>query len=49
MKRYMTSYAALSGLANQLQAQSNDMADEIEAAEFRGLLEDVTLDLENLR
>jgi hypothetical protein len=49
MKRYITSYAALSGLVNQLKAQTNDMIDEIEAAELRGLLEDVALDLGNLR
>lgn len=48
-KRYMTSYDALSGLATQLKAQTKDIADEIEAAELRGLLDDVALDLENLR
>ncbi|KAE9367462.1 DUF1941-domain-containing protein [Stipitochalara longipes BDJ] len=49
MKRYITSYAALSGLVNQLMAQTNEMADKIEAADLRGLLEDVALDLGNLR
>ncbi len=49
MKRYITSYAALSGLVNQLKIQTDDMMDKAEAAEFRGLLEDVALDLENLR
>jgi hypothetical protein len=49
MKRYITSYAALSGLVNELKSQANTMADQVEAAEFSGLLEDVALDLENLR
>jgi len=49
MKRYITSYAALLGLVNQLKAQTSNMADEVEAAELHGLLEDVALDLENLR
>ncbi|PMD40381.1 DUF1941-domain-containing protein [Hyaloscypha variabilis F] len=49
MKRYFTSHAALSGLVNQLKAQTNKIADKAEAAEFHGLLEDVALDLENLR
>lgn len=49
MKRYITSYAALSGLVNQLKVQTNDIVDETEGGELRGLLEDVALDLENLR
>ena len=49
MKRYITSYAALLGLVNQLKTQTNEIADEIEAAEHRGMLEDVALDLGNLR
>lgn len=49
MKRYITSYAALSGLVSQLAIQANTMSDEVEAAEFCGLLEDVALDLGNLR
>jgi hypothetical protein len=49
IKRYITTYAALSGLVNQVKAQTNDTTDEFEAAELRGLLEDVALDLGNLR
>ena len=49
MKRYITSYAALLGLVNQLKTQTNEIADEIEAAELRGMLEDVALDLGNLQ
>lgn len=49
MKRCITSYAALSGLVNQLKTQTNDLPDQVEAAEFRALLEDVALDLENMR
>jgi hypothetical protein len=49
MKRYITTYAALSGLVNQLKAQTNDTTDEFEAAELRSLSEDVALDLGNLR
>ena len=48
-KRYITSQAALSGLANQLETIVKRMDDQVEAAEFIGLLEDVSLDLENLR
>jgi hypothetical protein len=49
MKRYFTSHAALLGLVNQLKAHTNKMADKAEAAELHELLEDVALDLENLR
>jgi hypothetical protein len=48
-KRYVTSNSALSGLAGQLRALVKSMDDEAEAAEFMGLLEDVSLDLENVR
>jgi neurochondrin len=48
MKRYITSYAALSGLVKQLKSQTNDMPDKSEAAELRGLLDDVALNLGNL-
>jgi hypothetical protein len=49
MKRYITSYAALMGLVNQLKAQTSQIGDEVEAAELHGLLEDIALDLENLQ
>lgn len=49
MKRYITSYAALSGLVNQLEIQADTMVDKVEGVEFSGLLEDVALDLGNLR
>jgi hypothetical protein len=49
MKRYVTSYTALSGLVTQLKIQTDGMIDKAEAAEFRDLLEDVALDLGNLR
>jgi hypothetical protein len=48
-KRYVTSTPALSGLSNQLVAIAKRMDDKAEAAEFTSLLEDVSLDLENLR
>jgi hypothetical protein len=48
-KRYATSNAALSGLANQLEDIVQRMDDKAEATEFMGLLEDVGLDLQNLR
>jgi len=48
-KRYVTSNAALSGLTNQLGKIVKEMNDREEAADFLGLLEDVALDLENLR
>jgi hypothetical protein len=49
MKRYITSYAALSGLVNQLKIQADTMVDKVEGVEFSGLLEDVALDLGNLQ
>lgn len=48
-KRYVTSNPGLSGLKNQLQAVAEGMEDRQEAAAFVGLLDDVQLDLENLR
>ncbi|KAH7412871.1 Neurochondrin-domain-containing protein [Cadophora sp. MPI-SDFR-AT-0126] len=48
-KRYITSLPALSGLVKQLKAVVKNMDDEGEASEFIGLLDDVSLDLENLR
>lgn len=48
-KRHVTSNAALSGLARSLQKNVNKLEDEGEIAEFTELLEDVSLDLENLR
>ena len=48
-KRYVTSNPALSGLKNQLQTAAEAMDDKEEAAEFISLLDDVQLDLENLR
>lgn len=48
-KRYVTSNPALSGLKNQLQTVVEGMDDKEEAAEFISLLDDVQLDLENLR
>jgi len=48
-KRYVTSNTALSGLTSQLEKIVKVMNDREEAADFLGLLEDVALDLENLR
>jgi hypothetical protein len=48
-KRYVTSNAALSGLTNQLEAIVKRVDDKAEATEFMALLNDVSLDLENLR
>jgi hypothetical protein len=48
-KRYVTSIPGLSGLKNQIQAAVEGMEDREEAAVFIGLLDDVQLDLENLR
>ena len=48
-KRYAINKAALSGLVGLLRALLRSMADEAERAEFMGLLEDVSLDLENVR
>lgn len=49
MKRYVTSYSALSGLIIQLNSLAKSLPDEIEAADLTGLLEDVSLELGNLR
>ena len=48
-KRYVTSSAALSGLSKQLEDIVKRMDDKAEATEFLELLEDVFLNLENLR
>lgn len=48
-KRYFTSNTALLGLATQLEAIVKDLDDKREATEFMGLLEDVSLGLENVR
>ncbi|KAH7348543.1 Neurochondrin-domain-containing protein [Rhexocercosporidium sp. MPI-PUGE-AT-0058] len=48
-KRYITSLPALSGLVKQLKALVKNMNDEAESSELMGLLDDVALDLENLR
>ena len=48
-KRYVTSLPALLGLTKQLKAVVKNMDDQIESSELIGLLDDVTLDLENLR
>jgi hypothetical protein len=48
-KRYVTSNPALSGLRNQLESTVKGMDDKHEIADFMGLLEDVELDLENMR
>ncbi|CZR66813.1 uncharacterized protein PAC_16714 [Phialocephala subalpina] len=49
MKRYITSYPALSGLVKQLSRLTKGLPDEAEAADLLSLLEDVSLDLGNLR
>lgn len=48
-KRYVTNIAALSGLVKQLRRAVETMNDKPEAIEFMELLEDVALNLENLR
>jgi hypothetical protein len=49
MKRHITSHGALSGLTQQLMVVVGGMNDKIEGSELLGLLDDVALDLENLR
>ena len=49
MKRYITSHAALSGLANQLRSLVAGMDDEKDKAESLEALDDILLDLENIR
>ncbi|KUJ19498.1 DUF1941-domain-containing protein [Mollisia scopiformis] len=49
MKRYITSYSALSGITNQLSRLVQNLPDEVEGADLMSLLEDVSLDLGNLR
>ncbi|PVH82390.1 DUF1941-domain-containing protein [Cadophora sp. DSE1049] len=48
-KRYFTSLPALSGLVKQLKVVVKNMDDQFESSELIGLLDDVALDLENLR
>jgi hypothetical protein len=48
-KRYVTSQPILAGLVKQLIYCVKRIDNENEAAEFMGLLDDVALDLENLR
>lgn len=48
-KRHVASLPALSGLVKQLKAVVKKMDDQIESSELTGLLDDVALDLENLR
>jgi hypothetical protein len=48
-RRYKTSHAALFGLVNQLRTLVGRMVDEADAGDFRGLLDDIELDLGNLQ
>ncbi|TVY46037.1 hypothetical protein LSUB1_G000180, partial [Lachnellula subtilissima] len=48
-KRYVTSISALSGLVNQLQSLTKGLSNETDKVEFTDLLEDVSLELDNLR
>ena len=48
-RRYKTSHAALFGLVNQLRTLVGRMDDEADAGDFRGLLDDIELDLGNFR
>jgi hypothetical protein len=48
-KRYVTSISALSGLANQFKSLTRGLSNKTETIEFTDLLEDVSLELENLR
>ncbi|KAK0121433.1 hypothetical protein ONS95_009727 [Cadophora gregata] len=48
-KRYVTSIPALCGLVEQLKAVVKSLDDKVESSELIGLLDDVALDLENLR
>lgn len=48
-KRHITSHAALAGIVKQLKSAVGGMDDKIEAAELMVLLDDLSLDLENLR
>ncbi|KAE8454168.1 hypothetical protein EG329_005093 [Mollisiaceae sp. DMI_Dod_QoI] len=49
MKRYITTYSAMSGLVDQLSRLVKDLPDEAEAVDLMALLEDVSLDLGNLQ
>jgi len=48
-RRYASSNAALSGISNQLKVLVNSIDDETEVRELLESLEDVTLELDNLR
>jgi hypothetical protein len=48
-RRYKTSHGALFGLVNQLRTLVGRMDDEADAGDFRGLLDDIELDLGNFR
>ena len=48
-KRYATSISSLTGLANQLKSLTRGLDNKMETIEFTDLLEDVSLELENLR
>ncbi|RKF59259.1 Uncharacterized protein C16C4.02c [Erysiphe neolycopersici] len=48
-RRYVTSQEPLSGLIKQLEHQVNSMPDKIEAGELTELLQDVSIELANLR
>ncbi|KAK6586421.1 hypothetical protein PZA11_001478 [Diplocarpon coronariae] len=47
-KRYFTSLPALSGLVKQLRLSVESLEDEAESSEFTELLNDISLDIENL-
>lgn len=47
-KRHITSHPALAGIAKQLKSVVGIIDDKMEAAELMGLLDDVSLDLENM-
>ncbi|TVY85006.1 Uncharacterized protein LSUE1_G003438 [Lachnellula suecica] len=48
-KRFVTSISSLSGLANQLMPLVKSLDNETDIVEFSGLLEDVSLEMEDLR
>jgi hypothetical protein len=48
-RRYLISHPALAGIQKQLSTFVGEMDDKVEAADLKGLLDDVALDLENLR
>lgn len=48
-KRHVTSISALSGLVSQLKSLTKGLSNETDKVEFADLLEDVSLELDNLR